>query len=409
MVIVDYMKYSIILFFTFFTLQACGQNDSQLEEVNFLSQFYKDYVKNWENEKELDSLKSKNLSKELIEKLASLNVSEKLDYDPLVNAQDVSEDLLKTIKISPLKDSGYYKVCYTSLYETDSICTTLQILKTGRSYLINDIKVNDIQSILKLRTNTVKDVDYTDNDDFHVNTDNQSIIISYKRKKEVYENLFINEMSISTTIEKENDKEFSLIYELNASVNKIKEKYKFQYLDDGLYLIFKESVKFGQEGLATNRVYFNKHNMKGQTYEDIQLLGNNLNNIFENKNPIFYLYDFKHNPFGKISYVLSIEDFYIIYPEVNNGRLTIDEVEEANNQAYYLEENNIHNESIFLLNQIIFQYPDRITAYLNVADSYWGLGNQEEAKKNYEKYISMMKSQHKDLKRIPQRVYDRIK
>lgn len=403
------MKYSIFLFCIFFTLNACGQNDKRYEEINFLNQFYKNYVKNWENEKELDLLKNKSLSIELINKITFLNANGELNYDPLINAQDINDDILKNLKISPLKENGSYKVCYSSSYEKDSICITLQISKSNNSYLISDIKVNDIQSILKLKTNTVKDVDYVDNDDFHMEIHNQDIVVFSKGGKEIYKNLFINEMSISTTIEKERNNEFSLVYESNASVTKIKEKYKFQYLDDGLHLIFKETVKFGQEGLAINKIYFHNYSVQGQTYENIQKLGDKLNFVFENKTPVSYLYDHNNNIFGNISYDLSAEEFFILYPEINNGKFIISNVEEANNLAHSLEKHNILNESVFLLYQIILQYPERVVAYLNLADTCWGLDNEEEAKKYYEKYISLMKSQGKDLKKIPQRVYDRIK
>jgi tetratricopeptide (TPR) repeat protein len=84
-------------------------------------------------------------------------------------------------------------------------------------------------------------------------------------------------------------------------------------------------------------------------------------------------------------------------------------VKEYNDIAYYLSEKNNNNESIFLLNKIINQFPNHIVAYLNLGDSYWSIGNSEEAKKVYQKYISLMKSQAKDLNKIPKRVYDRIK
>ncbi|MDR3094287.1 MAG: hypothetical protein LBU62_06585, partial [Bacteroidales bacterium] len=38
----------------------------------------------------------------------------------------------------------------------------------------------------------------------------------------------------------------------------------------------------------------------------------------------------------------------------------------------------------------------------------WGNGDKADAKKSYQKYVELMKSQGKDLKKIPQRVYDRI-
>jgi tetratricopeptide (TPR) repeat protein len=80
-----------------------------------------------------------------------------------------------------------------------------------------------------------------------------------------------------------------------------------------------------------------------------------------------------------------------------------------NNIAYYLEQSGHYDESIYLLEKIVNNYPDRIVAYLNIGDSYWDKKQIDNAKKNYQKYIHLMELQKKDMKRIPQRVYDRIK
>jgi tetratricopeptide (TPR) repeat protein len=80
-----------------------------------------------------------------------------------------------------------------------------------------------------------------------------------------------------------------------------------------------------------------------------------------------------------------------------------------NDKAYYLEQMKCYKTSVYILEQILKKYPDRVVAYLNLGDAYWGNKNIEEAKKAYQKYILLMKSQRKDLKKIPQRVYDRIK
>ena len=39
----------------------------------------------------------------------------------------------------------------------------------------------------------------------------------------------------------------------------------------------------------------------------------------------------------------------------------------------------------------------------------WGFDENEDAKKSYQKYLSLMKSQNKDLNKVPKRVYERIK
>ena len=80
-----------------------------------------------------------------------------------------------------------------------------------------------------------------------------------------------------------------------------------------------------------------------------------------------------------------------------------------NDIAYYLEQSGLYKESIYLLKEILKKDPNRVVAWLNLADAQWGNGEKKDAKSSYQKYISLMKYQKKDLKKIPQRVYDRSK
>ena len=80
-----------------------------------------------------------------------------------------------------------------------------------------------------------------------------------------------------------------------------------------------------------------------------------------------------------------------------------------NEIAYYLSERGQKETSAVLLSEIVDKFSDRVVAYLNLADAYWALNKQEEAKKNYQKYVELMKTQKKDLSRIPKRVYERIR
>lgn len=80
-------------------------------------------------------------------------------------------------------------------------------------------------------------------------------------------------------------------------------------------------------------------------------------------------------------------------------------LQKYNDIAYYLQQANANEEAIFLLEKIIEKYPNRIVAYLNLADSYIGINNKEEAKENYEKYVKLMKQNNKDEK-IPKRVLE---
>lgn len=85
-------------------------------------------------------------------------------------------------------------------------------------------------------------------------------------------------------------------------------------------------------------------------------------------------------------------------------------INKYNDLAYYVGQcKDGKTSSIFLLKEIIKKEPSRIVAYLNLGDAKWDFEQKEDAKESYNKYISLMKKQNKDLKKIPQRVYDRIK
>lgn len=95
---------------------------------------------------------------------------------------------------------------------------------------------------------------------------------------------------------------------------------------------------------------------------------------------------------------------------VTNFSINKENINNYNDLAYYLSlTKNGKLASIFLLRKIIENDPSRIVAYLNLADSQWDLENRETASKNYQKYISLMKSNNKDLKKIPTRAIERAK
>ncbi|WP_300689023.1 tetratricopeptide repeat protein [Chryseobacterium sp.] len=89
--------------------------------------------------------------------------------------------------------------------------------------------------------------------------------------------------------------------------------------------------------------------------------------------------------------------------------LSLSNLDDYNNVAYRLAENGNQKGAIELLQQIINKFPTRAVAYLNIADSYWNIGEKEKAKVNYKKYLSLMKYQKKDLKKIPKYAEKRAK
>jgi len=240
-----------------------------------------------------------------------------------------------------------------------------------------------------------------------VQIQNQDLVLICNEKETIYKDLIINKMSLSTELT-QNDNGLSLLYETNASSTKIKEKYDFIYSLKGLILISKEIVKYGKDGLAINKLFIDNYDMSQKTYDDLQTIGNSLKEEF-NKKPFGFVYDSENILFAKVTYQSSLEDLYIDYPKIENADFKINNVESANNQAFALEQLEADDSSRLLLKEIISQYPDRTVAFLNLADVDWKLNKKKEAQKNYSIYISLMKSQKKDLSKIPKRVYERIK
>jgi hypothetical protein len=78
----------------------------------------------------------------------------------------------------------------------------------------------------------------------------------------------------------------------------------------------------------------------------------------------------------------------------------------SNDLGFLFEESGHYGEAVELLSYVVAQNPDRAVAYLNLADSYWGLGKKELAAENYKKYNSLMVQSGKTAK-IPKRVIER--
>lgn len=113
-------------------------------------------------------------------------------------------------------------------------------------------------------------------------------------------------------------------------------------------------------------------------------------NIKSNKNLNFYSEEYLFSLLNKIS-------------------LSTKTVTQYNNLAFQLEQVNKYKEAIYLLQQILQKFPTRVVTYLNLADIYWTINNKNLATDNYKKYVMLMKSQKKDLNKIPKQVYERIK
>ncbi|WP_395076123.1 hypothetical protein [Flavobacterium sp.] len=116
---------------------------------------------------------------------------------------------------------------------------------------------------------------------------------------------------------------------------------------------------------------------------------------------------FDNKSIGKTSGNLNFDD---LAEMLTNVPLNKDNINKYNDLAYYLGlSKGGERPSIFLLKKIIDKEPSRIVAFLNLADAQWNIEQFDYAKKSYIKYNSLMKSNSKDLKKIPERVRERIK
>ncbi|OCL97661.1 hypothetical protein AAX29_01814 [Aliarcobacter thereius] len=107
------------------------------------------------------------------------------------------------------------------------------------------------------------------------------------------------------------------------------------------------------------------------------------------------LFTFKESSFNLETLKLILNDI-----PISQKALT-----QYNDIAYYLHQADANEEAIFLLEKIIEKYPNRIVAYLNLADAYIAINDKEKAKKNYKRYVELMKQDNKEEK-IPKRVLE---
>lgn len=190
------------------------------------------------------------------------------------------------------------------------------------------------------------------NQNCKVLTKDRELILDCGGKQIVYKNLIVDEMSTSTELIQNENNSFSLLYELNASATKVKEKYDFIYSDQGITLVDKEIMKFGQDGLMINRIYVENFDMSNKTYDDLQSLGAELPDNFELTKSSMSIYDSKKTLFATQDFQSTIENLFIEYPDVGQSEIKIINVESANNQAFALEKLGASEESKTLLEEI---------------------------------------------------------
>lgn len=117
-----------------------------------------------------------------------------------------------------------------------------------------------------------------------------------------------------------------------------------------------------------------------------------MSDIGGGKDGVNYFYYSSSNKLKKLSYNNNKE-----INEINENircqidSYTKDDVRELNDSAYYLYKLGRFNDSLEILNKVIDLDPNRIVAYLNLADVYIALKNEGLAKENYLIYSKKMK------------------
>ena len=79
-----------------------------------------------------------------------------------------------------------------------------------------------------------------------------------------------------------------------------------------------------------------------------------------------------------------------------------------NDIAFYLAQSQNYPAAIFILRTVIQRSPDRVVAYLNLADAYWDSNQKTDAHRFYRKYLATMNKSGKNSK-VPERVVQRLK
>ncbi|WP_367302742.1 tetratricopeptide repeat protein, partial [Pseudomonas syringae] len=122
-----------------------------------------------------------------------------------------------------------------------------------------------------------------------------------------------------------------------------------------------------------------------------------------------FLLEFKNSTSRLYKEKLRFADFpkrVFVESYLDNYGYSKDDQQLLNDVAYFWQQANFNSDAIWLLEKVIDNNPERVVAYLNLADAYWSEGDKKTAQKNYNIYIGIMTKQGKQQK-IPSRVMAR--
>lgn len=121
------------------TIKGSGISGKQ-----FIQKFYTDYIKYIDEtppNKFNDSILKKYCTNDLINRIKAL----KLDYDPLINSQDVTPNILKTLEISETKEfDKKFNISYIDGFSKEKVQIRMKIVVRENAYKIDSLNVNTL-------------------------------------------------------------------------------------------------------------------------------------------------------------------------------------------------------------------------------------------------------------------------
>ncbi len=117
------------------------QQTEEQAAIKTIKEFYVAYTTNILHSKSTTSnslLMKKYLTKSLIAKVKKMIVA--IDADPIIRAQDFTEEAIKTLRVKHLS-KNWYMVSYTfaAFNGTTETNISLRVIKTNNRYMIDDI------------------------------------------------------------------------------------------------------------------------------------------------------------------------------------------------------------------------------------------------------------------------------
>ncbi|WP_312050079.1 tetratricopeptide repeat protein [Acinetobacter courvalinii] len=175
----------------------------------------------------------------------------------------------------------------------------------------------------------------------------------------------------------------TLYYKTDISENLEEKKFNALLKSDSIF--FEGDKIFDSCGLNVIYGEFKKKELTSEEYKE------RINEILIDSH-----YDSKSNnkPNGDAYYSLisNLECNYVV-----------DNIDLINDIGFYLQEKKYYIQAGNILKRVLMCKPERMVAYLNIADIYIAKGQKDLAIKNYEKYVELMKSKSLERK-IPPRV-----